>query len=79
MASFRCRFLPLPFVGIMKKLIEQFKRSPATFVVCLAIVANVLSVVLSLMALHFGQALWNLGLIIFLVFLLLYMHRAKVK
>lgn len=63
----------------MKKLIEKFKRSPATFVLCLAIAVNALSVILSLMTLHYGKALWNLGLIIFLIFVLLYLYRSRVK
>lgn len=54
----------------MKKLIEKFKRNPAFYVIIVAIAVNALSVVLSLFALHPGKALWNAGLVVFLLFVL---------
>ena len=54
----------------MKKFIEKFKRNPAFYMIIVAIATNAFSVVLSLLALHPGKALWNAGLIVFLLFVL---------
>jgi hypothetical protein len=58
----------------MKQLREAFKRDRVSVLVWIAIALNALSVIFSLSAAHFDQALTNAGCIVFLL-LVLYVRK----